>query len=102
MQFDNTRAIEDFLNIFEPYKSKMCVSTSSDIAVETEMFQENAFFPNHIVMRLATKDIGQPAYKTIDDFDEYLRHIIDFRNKTFDSLDKIISNEKEQQLLHKN
>lgn len=101
LQFKNTRALEDFMCVFEPFKSKMSVTFENDIAVPTEMFQGNAFFPNHLVMRLVTRAKGDPAYKTIDEFDAYLNRVIDFRNRTFASLDEIIANEKEQQLLHK-
>ena len=101
LQFENTRALEDLMSVFEPFKSRMSVTTVDDIAVPTEVFLGNAFFPNHIVMCLETKEVGEPAYKTIDEFDAYLNRVIDFRNRTFASLDEIIANEKEQQLLHK-
>ena len=95
IQFDNARTLEDFLSIFEPYKNKIRIVTSEILSIRTYIFQGNAYFPSKMILKLTTKEIGKPAYETLDAFDEYLNRIIKLRNETFNSLNEIIGQEKD-------
>ena len=101
IQFNNPRVLGDFLEVFEPFKEKMTITTASGASVTRQRFEQNAFFPGLIAMHLRTKEVGEPAYKTLDEFDEYLNGIIEFRNKAFNELDNLISQAKIKHLSHR-
>lgn len=97
LQFDNSRTLEEFVNIFEPFKCKMDFTTSERSAVNVDTFNGNSFFPAHSVMCLITKQVGSPAYDTLDEFAEYLKKIISVRNDSFNQIGDIIRQESEHQ-----
>lgn len=97
VQFDSIRALEDFLDVFEPFKAKMNITTRKDLSQGEFTFDGNAFFPRKTVLEIRTKDVGQPAYDVLNDFGEYLGKVIHLRNKTFNSLSDMIAREKKRQ-----
>lgn len=93
VRFENESTLTDFLNVFEPFKWKMDISTEDKSYTHKMQFLDRPFFPRHIELCLRTKGIGEEAYKTLEEFDEYLSRVIDFRNKTYESLENMIDQE---------
>lgn len=96
LNFKKPQTLNDFMDILEPYTNKIDLSTSKTVASKKAMFRGKPFFSRDIVMRLTTKEIGEPAYKILNDFDKYLTSIIKMNNRQNDILDQLISKKKEQ------
>ena len=94
--FSSSRALTDFFNIFEPYKSKMNLTTDERFSVKRNSFYEEPFYPTDVAVKLQTKEVGQSAYEVLDDFDKYLKKIIKLRNRSNNTLDELIERKKEQ------
>lgn len=94
--FSNSQALIDFLNAFEPYKSKLSLFADNRSFPHRFLFYEMPFFPRDVTLRLETKDIGQSAWEILDDFDKYLKKIIKLRNRSNNTLDELITRKKIQ------
>ncbi len=96
LNFKKPQTLNDFMDILEPYINKIDLSTSKTVASKKAMFRGKPFFSRDIVMRLTTKEIGEPAYKILNDFDKYLTSIIRMNNRQNDILDQLITKKKMQ------
>ena len=94
MRIYNSRTLIDFINILIPYKHKLVFTTEEKQCEYGASFNEKPFFPRNIEMSLRTKEIGKPAYRTLDDFDNYLKKIIALRDNSYASIDEAIRREK--------
>ena len=94
LQFNSSRALEDFLNIFQPFNKKMSLTTDKRTVSSGELFLGNPYFPYCMVLELRTNEIGDEAYKVLNEFADYIEKIIDVRNKAFKQLDEIIEQEE--------
>ena len=100
MRFEDPRTLNDFINIFEPYKYKIDLTTEEKLHPHADRFNGKPYFPRYTEMSLYTKEIGEPAYLILDELDEYLKRIIDVRTKSYDILDEMITQETIMQRRH--
>ena len=94
MRIYSSRTLIDFINILVPYKHKMVFTTEEKQCERGASFHRKPFFPRYIEMSLRTKEMGKPAYKTLDDFDNYLKRVIALRDNSYALLDETIRREK--------
>ena len=97
IRIDNSRTFNDFINIFEPFKYSIDLTTSQMLNQPRNHFCGKPFFPREIALMIKTKEIGEPAYEILDEFDEYLKRIIGLRRKTDEFMDDIITDEIKRQ-----
>lgn len=91
---EDARTLNDFMNIFEPYKDRMDVTTEEKLYTHRSSFRGVPFFPRHMEFTLRTTEIGEEAWKTLDEFAGYLRKVIDLRNKSNFLLEEMMTQEK--------
>lgn len=93
-RIEDARTLNDFLNFFEPYKDRLDVTTEEKLYTHRASFRGVPFFPRHMEMTLRTTEIGEDAWRTLDEFAAYLRKVIDLRNKSNALLEDMMTQEK--------
>ena len=94
LTFESSRALIDFIDVFDPYKEQIDFTTDPHMYPQKKSFCEKPFFPRNTVLTLKTKEIGQPAYEILEEFNNYLDSIIKLRNKSNESEDELMTQER--------
>ena len=92
--FSDSSELNNFLDIFEAYKSKMDLTTDPGQKVEDCSFNGKTFFPKPTTLNLVARGKGEPAYETLDSFDRYLKRAIRLRERSNELLEEFVNQER--------
>ncbi len=90
---DDARTFQDFVNIFEPFKYEIDLTTSVTLHQQREHFCGKPYFPRDIMLMIKTKKVGKEAYEALNEFDKYLNRVVSLRNKADAWFDDLIAEE---------
>ena len=96
IRFEDLLTINDLMNVFVPYTSKIDLTTYPCITNDPFNSSDQAFSPRNVELRLKTKEVGEPAWHVLDELTEYLNTIIDVRSRFWNLQNKIIKKERDR------
>ena len=91
--FYDLQTLSEFYNVLAPYASKIEFNTQESTAAQASKDPGKTFILRPMVLRLVTKEVGEPGWKALDEFAEYLSTMIDARNRFWNLQNKLINRE---------